>query len=632
MKLLKCHIENFGKLSNFDYEFKDGINIIKEDNGFGKTTFASFVKAMFYGLESKRNTKALLDRKKYEPWQGGSFGGNIEFEINGKEYKVERIFGKKDADDTFKIYDLATNLETEDFTQNLGEEIFKLNKEAYERSTFISGQNMETSMNDSINAKLGNILESENDINSSEKALKSLDEAIKVYKKTGGRGEINELIFRKTQLEQKHENSKIDKKHLEERKQDLSVLKKQITEKISLQEKYRKEIEAINEETAKNAKVEQYKLLKSQLDESKNNLKEVESKASEKVDLIEKIKYNKNKLESTENKILSSTKKIKFNKTICLTCLVIAIVLAIVTITLYLKNVKIISIISAVICLLFAFVFVAYSASIAKERRKVENNNHEKENIETMLKTLNSIYEKQQEEQKAELDKLSKDYNEKIQKIELFERQNNIQEIISYVQPKLELNKTEIEHNLNNLNKEINELNDEKNYIQNRIDNLEASLDTFEIENEIEEITEKIEKMQQNLDILQKTKKYLSTAKVQFSSHYLKSMQDSFIKNIELLNGSKMDINLDINLNAQINENGSNKKIDFMSTGYRDLIYICMRLSLIDSLFEDEKPFVILDDPFVNLDEEKIKNAMKLVETKAKEYQIIYFACHESRT
>ena len=57
MKLLKCHIENFGKLSNFDYRFKDGINTIQEENGFGKTTFANFIKAMFYGLEYKRTTK-----------------------------------------------------------------------------------------------------------------------------------------------------------------------------------------------------------------------------------------------------------------------------------------------------------------------------------------------------------------------------------------------------------------------------------------------------------------------------------------------------------------------------------------------------------------------------------------------
>ena len=33
MKLLKCHIENFGKLSNYDYSFEDGLNTIKEENG-----------------------------------------------------------------------------------------------------------------------------------------------------------------------------------------------------------------------------------------------------------------------------------------------------------------------------------------------------------------------------------------------------------------------------------------------------------------------------------------------------------------------------------------------------------------------------------------------------------------------
>ena len=43
MKLIRCYIENFGKLQNFSYEFKDGLNVIKEENGFGKTTFATFI-------------------------------------------------------------------------------------------------------------------------------------------------------------------------------------------------------------------------------------------------------------------------------------------------------------------------------------------------------------------------------------------------------------------------------------------------------------------------------------------------------------------------------------------------------------------------------------------------------------
>jgi uncharacterized protein YhaN len=56
-----------------------------------------------------------------------------------------------------------------------------------------------------------------------------------------------------------------------------------------------------------------------------------------------------------------------------------------------------------------------------------------------------------------------------------------------------------------------------------------------------------------------------------------------------------------------------------------------MRFSLINALFKEQKPFVILDDPFVNLDEEKTKNAISLINELAKEYQIIYFICHNSR-
>ena len=631
MKLIKCHIENFGKLSNYDYDFHDGLNTIKEDNGFGKTTFASFIKAMFYGLESKRNTKTLIDRKKYEPWQGGRFGGNIECELQGKKYKLERFFEKKEADDTFKLYDLSTNLETNDFSQNIGEEIFKLNKEAYERSTFISGQNMETSMNDSINAKLGNILENENDINSSEKAINALDEAIKRYKKTGGRGEINEAILEKTKLEKKLENSKIDEKTLEERKISLENIKKQIAEKIVLQENLRKKLTSINEEESKKAKLEHYTLLKNQLEESKKNIIEFSSKSNVDEDLNEKIEYNKNKLENIDNKIEIIANKLNKNKKIGLSSLAIATVIAIIAVILYIKKLTTVGIGLSVVCLIFAFVFVAYSVLIAKTKGKLERKKLEKENLEDTSKTLNSIYEKQQIEREAELNKLNSDYELKQKNMQVFEQQNNVEEIASYTPKTIVVSKDEIEKQLNNLNTEINKLNDEKNYIQNQIEVLEASIDTFETENEIAEITDNIEKMKQNLSILEKTKKYLNLAKEQFSSHYLKGMQDSFIKNLEILNGSKMEVNLDVNLNAEVNENGSNKKIDFLSTGYKDLIYICMRLSLIESLFEGEKPFIILDDPFVNLDEEKIENAMKLLKFKAEEYQIIYFVCHESR-
>ena len=94
MRIKSCHIDNFGKIQDFDYEFSsDRLNIIKEDNSWGKTTFSVFLKAMFYGLEY--NSRKINERKQYEPWQGGLFGGSLVIEVDDKEYRIERSFGKR---------------------------------------------------------------------------------------------------------------------------------------------------------------------------------------------------------------------------------------------------------------------------------------------------------------------------------------------------------------------------------------------------------------------------------------------------------------------------------------------------------------------------------------------------------
>ena len=50
MKLIRCHIENFGVLSDFDFTFDEGLTTICQSNGFGKSTFVAFIKSMFYGF------------------------------------------------------------------------------------------------------------------------------------------------------------------------------------------------------------------------------------------------------------------------------------------------------------------------------------------------------------------------------------------------------------------------------------------------------------------------------------------------------------------------------------------------------------------------------------------------------
>ena len=85
-------------------------------------------------------------------------------------------------------------------------------------------------------------------------------------------------------------------------------------------------------------------------------------------------------------------------------------------------------------------------------------------------------------------------------------------------------------------------------------------------------------------------------------------------------------------LDVQLERQGQARELGYFSAGQTDAVMLCMRLALVDALFAGEKPFVILDDPFVNLDDEHTAQALELLQTLAQERQIIYLVCNSSRT
>ena len=113
MKILSCHIENFGKIHDYSMDFSDGANIICEENGWGKSTFVAFIRAMFYGLEGERKRSIEEnERKRYKPWQGGVFGGQLVFEIQGKKYLISRVFKDKESNDEFELRDCVNGFKS----------------------------------------------------------------------------------------------------------------------------------------------------------------------------------------------------------------------------------------------------------------------------------------------------------------------------------------------------------------------------------------------------------------------------------------------------------------------------------------------------------------------------------------
>ena len=109
-------------------------------------------------------------------------------------------------------------------------------------------------------------------------------------------------------------------------------------------------------------------------------------------------------------------------------------------------------------------------------------------------------------------------------------------------------------------------------------------------------------------------------------------IKDSFDKYYEIISGSGDTFRIDANVNLTRKEEGAFHDIEAQSEGYGDAIGISMRLALLDTMYEREKPVVILDDPFAGMDEERLAGTKKLLEEVSKNYQIIYMTCHESRT
>ena len=76
MKLIKCHIENFGKLSDFTYDFTDGCNTVCEENGWGKSTLAAFLRVMLFGFRNEGKRDPV-------PGKRGSTAENCNSKVKG---------------------------------------------------------------------------------------------------------------------------------------------------------------------------------------------------------------------------------------------------------------------------------------------------------------------------------------------------------------------------------------------------------------------------------------------------------------------------------------------------------------------------------------------------------------------
>lgn len=878
MRLISCHVENFGKLQNFDYIFASK-SIIHEENGWGKSTLATFIRVMFYGFlgEGKRK-ETENERKRFKPWQQGTYGGNLVFEAGGKEYRIERTFGeKKSGTDVFNLYDNATNLKSDDYSVNIGEELFGIDVESFMRTVFIAQQDCGTGVTPDISAKIGNVSDQTADMGNYDEVqnkLKKLSDSLTPDRATGSLnkmtqriGELKEYIRNKANyednlrilndnlkqvtLEKEKKNKELQRvqdeiekvasvkdalgeieQYKEICKQEKTALEKFTERKERFPQKIpeRNELDTVlnqcDEYENHQQNINHFELTKEELEhlkeysivfENGTPKEEILNDTEEKIDRLADLcsERDKNSLSNSEREKLEkaeelfadyvptldeidsltgewaerkskkdtlSTKKANAelykqasnhaaNNTTDSTSIifiVLGIVLIVSGIGLFaatglLAAALIFGLIGAVL-IVVAAIRPKTKSNVAKDdesdhaygqmleeiradeifvnRIEVEcrelfqklgvNYNEydvalELNKIRNYVKDYNDLKERSDgafdsESEKAVLDVEKEirdffdtyhitveaaDYQKAIFRLKgdasdyerLKERKNKYDEALraaealkeemsefimtiglevdgdfrkqlmavkedlsayeflkkDYEDKKTGKEEFENSHDIAGLEEKkaalenvssMEELNTEYKELQKNLSSIteiesrynDQLADINRRYEEIENYESDLAVLQEDYDnafkkysVIMKTRTYLEKAKENFSGRYMGSIKASFDKYHNMISDSNEQYELDANLNISLREKGSLHSIESLSEGYKDLVGLCRRMAMIDAMYEKEKPFLIFDDPFVNLDEDRLNGALGFMERLTGDYQIVYFACHQSR-
>lgn len=618
MRLLHCHIENFGKLHDFDFDFREGLQILLRENGYGKSTFAAFLRVCFYGFSGERKQDITEnERRRYMPWQGGRFGGELRFERAGRRYRLERMFGEKRSQDHFALYDLDSGLPSTDFSERIGEELFRIDAASFERTVFSGQLRVRSEMNADIHAKLGDVSETAFDMRSFESAMLRIREEqnrLSPLRKTG-------LIYKK-RLEveallaelRRRENVEAEWKRISEQ---LPALRQQ-------RENHQRTAAAIQEELH-TLSCERDRLFHALSDWQKEQQRRREISEREEA---ERLRREEQEQESGERERSRHSGRLLW--------------------ALLLRGFSLLFLVMAAVLLLYASLrrassqFLLYNTALLllsaagfgqlaalflrrgwERRRKAAEEASDGGTLtgrRIVVQQPPSRFDESEEERQrgeelsAELRRFQESGEGRILELsQRLEEEMRAGEVIS--------------EQLREAGEQAEELSAELRTLS------EAALRT--------ERTEELRALEKRYALLNLTQQYLQRAKERFAKKYRKPLEEGFRYYYRLLLGTTdgslpseevQSFRLDANLEIRFRQEGRERGIACLSEGYRDLLFLCRRFAVIDSMYRAEKPFLILDDPFVNLDDDKMNGAMDFLQQCAGRYQILYLTCSESRS
>lgn len=753
MKLISLYIENFGGLSRYALEFDAGITTVVQPNGFGKTTIAEFIRAMFYGFPRKSKTLEKSLRQKYAPWNGGQYGGNLVFEYQGQRYRLERTFGTNPKGDSLTVIALETGKKTALFGEEPGLELFDLDADSFERSTYLPQLREDGPMaTASILSKLSDLVEDSTDVGNFDKAVAALRakrSAMIPYRGSGG--SVAELSEKITDLQVKLDAACAQQRQLQAAQEAAAKGRREL--EIAQQQllQTRQELELAAARTADRVHRQQYEQLCGQCRRAEEQIAFYRKKypwGLPKEESLRRAEIAAGRLrEEKPEEAVPTSRQLEHGRLLCgeyealqrrfsevqrcaaelirgetqapeelrrgvsgkmsvILWVAGAFSLAAGGVLLFMQHmvftlaafgVGAMALIAGVVlgCIrrrgrrlreqearlrrqdldrkllnlrqqaqaletaagnyhreieaFFAKYGVEskeapYAVLLAQLEQKIAVSEHRMREKEAARQELRAVFQELNliplPETSAQLQQIRRDIRDlemaEIRLKELSEQRVTMEREcgeILLADPGAAVDLRQLKTREQQLHTKITESTANFLQIQQRMQLLQDAVAQIpQLQDALFCSRSELEQQREDVRLLDATIDFLYQAKENLTTAYMGTIRSRFGAYLSML-CEELDeaFFVDPQLQVQLEKQGKARELAYFSAGQTDLVKLCMRLALVDALFKGERVPVILDDPFVNLDDLHMDKARRLMNKLAAEHQILYLTCHSSR-
>lgn len=609
MKLISANIVAFGKLKNMTVNFASGVNLFQQDNGFGKSTLCAFIRAMLYGLGYTYKTVdgvRVNDVVRYKPWDcTGTFGGSLQIEHNQKQYRIERFFGNTARSESLQVVDLSTGKQLD--IPSPGEHFLGLTVDSYDRCTYLPQEQVELASNENFDSKLANLVQD------SAEDYDKLQEKLRAYKKTfkferGVGGQIYTLENDILKLQRQLQQAETDRQNRVNMTEQLVQTEKQLQQLSTEQIQLQKRIDQLKQNLFTSQPTQDDVDLVKKIDDVELKLATVPDTIQSDYNAFQQLLEQKSLLIKKRSALAKTANVFAVSLVLLLT---LAVTLAILQIYLW------------------AGVAVAVGAVLAIVLAPKLNRSFNKQKVVQIDEQLTAIASKYVNPSSKSVEQLKSDF---------WQYYNNYQTNLSVrkalgSRPELNANSRQIQVELDQATMELQRLVERQQTLVKAQHQLQFALSqpTASIVDIAEELLYKQQLLataKRKFAVANITAEVLASAKESLSSAYIPELCAKTQSLLNSITNGNYNVVTDRNFAISLQQNGQTKPLSAFSRGIREITLLCFRVAISQLIFGKDIPLLIVDDAFVNFDEQNFGRATQLLKQLSKTTQVIYFTCH----